>query len=107
MFAQEIRTVTERVAREHKGEPNIGSMSLSATPQLDPRTGQRLSEEYGGDLDTVLKVADTLRPEGPLQICGETMLGDFDSSCTVVLGAKGADCKVGQPDIPLRWRWAT
>jgi len=28
----ESKTVTERVAREHKGEPNIGSMGLSATP---------------------------------------------------------------------------
>ena len=48
------KTVTERVAREHKGELNVGSMGLSAAPQLDLRTVQRLSEEYGGDPDTVL-----------------------------------------------------
>jgi len=72
----ESKTVTEGGAREHKCEPNIGSMGLPATTQLDPRTGQRLSEEYGGDLDTLLKVADTLRPEGPLQILGDSMPGD-------------------------------
>jgi len=61
----ESKTVTEGGAREHKGEPNIGSMGLPATTQLDPRTGQRLSEEYGGEYDTFLKLADTLRPEEP------------------------------------------
>jgi len=83
----ESKTVTEGGAREHKGEPNIGSMGLPATTQLDPRTGQRLSEEYGGNLDTFLKVADTLRPEGPLQILGDSMPGDgfvqdVDICCT-------------------------
>jgi len=71
----ESTIVTERVEREYNGEPNIGSMGLSATPQRDPRTGQRLSEEYGGDLDTVLMVADMMRPEGPQQIRKETMPG--------------------------------
>jgi len=51
-------------------------MGLSATTQLDPRTVQRLSEECGGDLDTALMVTITLRPEGPLQMRGETMPGD-------------------------------
>jgi len=72
----ESKTATERAAREHRGELNVGSMGFSATPQLDPRTVQRLSEEYGGDLDTALMVTDTLRPEGPLQMRGETMPGD-------------------------------
>ena len=72
----ESNTVTERVTREYKGEPNMGSIGLPATSQLDPRTGQRLSEEYGGDLDTVLMAADTMRPGGPLQSRGKIILGD-------------------------------
>ena len=34
-----------------------------------------MSEEYGGDLDTVMMVADMIRPEGPQQIRKETMPG--------------------------------
>ena len=107
----ESKTVTERVAREHKGEPNIGFIGLPATPQLDPMTGQRLSEEYGGDLDTVLMVADTLRPEGRLQIRGETMPGDrlvrVDNICCaypemqatkdLVLGENGSKADLHSP----------
>jgi len=57
----ESTTVTERAKKECKGAPNRGAVGLPATPQLDPKTGQRSLEEDGVDLDTVLRETDKLR----------------------------------------------
>jgi len=67
----ESNTATERANRDNKGEPKTGPIGLPFTSQMDPRTGQRLSEEYGGDLDTVLITTDTRRPGQPpgLETC--------------------------------------
>ena len=67
----ESNTATERVNRENKGEPKTGPIGLPSTSQLDLRMGQRPSEEYGGDLDTVLTTTDKRRPGQPpgLETC--------------------------------------
>jgi len=67
----ESNTVTERANRENKGEPKTGPIGLPSTSQSDLRMGQRPSEEYGGDLDTVLIATDTMRPGQPpvLETC--------------------------------------
>jgi len=67
----EPNIVTESANREYKGEPNMESIGPPSTSQLDPRTGQRPSEEYGSDLDIVLTATDTMRPGQPpvLETC--------------------------------------
>jgi len=72
----EYNTVTARVEKKYMGEPNRWSKGLPATSLSDLRTGQRVSEELGGDLDAVLMEADRTEPGGPLQSRGLTMPAD-------------------------------
>jgi len=59
--------VTERADKKHMGEPNRGSKGLPATSLSDLRTGQRVLEELGGDLEAVSMEVDRREPGGPLQ----------------------------------------
>jgi len=63
---QAFMAATERANRENKGELKTGPIGLPSISQLDLKMGPRPSEEYGGDLDTVLTTTDKRRPGQPL-----------------------------------------
>ena len=83
-----------------------GFAQHTSSTQTGPSAGIVNPRDGGSERDVAGRPVDHLLGL-PMYFFSALWVAVLDSSCAIVLEARGVNCEVGQPNTSLGWRWVT